>query len=218
MDVHPPHSPIRGFRDFLIHLLTITAGLLIALGLEAAVEAVHHRHQVAEAREAIEGELLANQRNVEALLPEWKAEQAVLAEMLDAVQAARNKKKLQSQGSRLSVSVAHPMRSSFDTAQTTGALALMSYDEARHYADIYSVQEIFNDLQHQAVIITESAILGAVRRPFESIDKMEIDQLSPAELDALREKINNYRGQLELFLVAASQLDDKYKGRNASRQ
>ncbi len=38
LDVHPPHQPVHGWRDFLIHLLTITVGLLIALGLEAVAE------------------------------------------------------------------------------------------------------------------------------------------------------------------------------------
>jgi hypothetical protein len=33
-DVHPPHSPIHGWRDFFVQLVTITAGLLIALALD----------------------------------------------------------------------------------------------------------------------------------------------------------------------------------------
>jgi hypothetical protein len=45
LDVHLPHEPIHGTRDFFLHLFTITIGLLIAIGLEAMVEAVHHRHQ-----------------------------------------------------------------------------------------------------------------------------------------------------------------------------
>jgi hypothetical protein len=49
LDVHPPERGIHGIRDFFIHLMTITVGLLIALGLENAVEAVHHRHQRKEA-------------------------------------------------------------------------------------------------------------------------------------------------------------------------
>lgn len=49
LDVHAPEHPIGGPRDFLVHLLTITVGLLIALGLENSVEALHHRHQRKEA-------------------------------------------------------------------------------------------------------------------------------------------------------------------------
>jgi hypothetical protein len=36
-DVHPPHGAIHGRRDFSVQLITITAGLLIALGLEGSV-------------------------------------------------------------------------------------------------------------------------------------------------------------------------------------
>ena len=45
LDVHPPEHGIYGVRDFFLHLLTISVGLLIALGLEASVEAIHHRHE-----------------------------------------------------------------------------------------------------------------------------------------------------------------------------
>jgi len=60
LDVHPPHEPVHGWRDFLVHLATITVGLLIALGLEATAEWMHHRHEVAETREALHHELQVN--------------------------------------------------------------------------------------------------------------------------------------------------------------
>jgi len=45
LDVHPVHSTVRTWRDFLIHIATITIGLLIAIGLEQCVESLHHVHQ-----------------------------------------------------------------------------------------------------------------------------------------------------------------------------
>ena len=33
MEVHAPHSPVRSIKDFMVHLLAITIGLLIAPGL-----------------------------------------------------------------------------------------------------------------------------------------------------------------------------------------
>jgi len=53
MDVHPPHAPLHTWKDFWIHLGTITIGLLIAIGLEQSVEALHHLHQ----RRALEADL-----------------------------------------------------------------------------------------------------------------------------------------------------------------
>lgn len=47
-DVHAPHPSIHTWKDFIIHIATITIGLLIAIGLEQMVEYFHHRHQAAE--------------------------------------------------------------------------------------------------------------------------------------------------------------------------
>ena len=49
LDVHAPHTRMQGFKDFFLHLFTITIGLLIALSLEGCVERQHHRELVAEA-------------------------------------------------------------------------------------------------------------------------------------------------------------------------
>ena len=45
LDVHPVHGKMHGFKDFLLHLFTITVGLLIALALEGWVERMHH-HEI----------------------------------------------------------------------------------------------------------------------------------------------------------------------------
>jgi hypothetical protein len=45
LEPHIPHGPIHGWRGFLIHIGAIVIGLLIAVGLEQSVEALHHRHQ-----------------------------------------------------------------------------------------------------------------------------------------------------------------------------
>jgi hypothetical protein len=53
LDVHPPHHPTHTWKDFFIHIATIVVGLIIAVGLEQAVEALHHHHQREELREAL---------------------------------------------------------------------------------------------------------------------------------------------------------------------
>jgi hypothetical protein len=59
MDVHPPHAPMHSWRDFWIHLGTISIGLLIAISLEQSVEWLHHRHQ----RHQLEEDLYAEAEN-----------------------------------------------------------------------------------------------------------------------------------------------------------
>jgi hypothetical protein len=59
LDVHMPHAT-HTWKDFFIHIATITVGLLIAVGLEQAVEAVHRHHQLNRRQEDLHGEALAN--------------------------------------------------------------------------------------------------------------------------------------------------------------
>jgi hypothetical protein len=57
LDVHAPEHPVHSYRDFFLHLFTITIGLLKALGLESAVEWRHHVHVGDEAEANIVSEL-----------------------------------------------------------------------------------------------------------------------------------------------------------------
>ena len=57
LDVHAPHAGIQGWKDFFIHIATITIGLLIAIGLEQTVEHFHHLNQLQTARRELAVEL-----------------------------------------------------------------------------------------------------------------------------------------------------------------
>jgi hypothetical protein len=65
IDIHVPQAT-HTWKDFWIHLGTITAGLLIAISLEQSVEALHHLHQrhELEASLRVEGEM--NKKRAEA--------------------------------------------------------------------------------------------------------------------------------------------------------
>jgi hypothetical protein len=60
IDVHPPHHPLSGWKDFWIHLGTITAGLLIAICLEQSVEALHRVHQRHQLERDLHAEAVRN--------------------------------------------------------------------------------------------------------------------------------------------------------------
>ena len=59
MDLHKP-KPWHNVREFLKEYVIIVVGVLTALGAEQAVEAVHEHRVVAEAREAVRGEIAAD--------------------------------------------------------------------------------------------------------------------------------------------------------------
>jgi uncharacterized protein YlxW (UPF0749 family) len=64
LDVHPPHEKMHGIRDFLLHLFTITVGLLIALALEGCAERWHHRDLEKEANANLRQEIRDNMKEI----------------------------------------------------------------------------------------------------------------------------------------------------------
>ena len=53
LDVHPPHEAAHTWKDFFIHIATICVGLLIAIGLEQTVEAIHRHKERVDLRESL---------------------------------------------------------------------------------------------------------------------------------------------------------------------
>lgn len=69
MDIHTPDAPVHSFRDFVVHLVMISLGVLIALGAEGLVEHVHNRHVVAEARANLISEMRENKAPSRTICP-----------------------------------------------------------------------------------------------------------------------------------------------------
>lgn len=56
MEIHRPKAA-HGWREFLVEIGTIVIGIVIALGLEQSVAAIHERGLAREARQAIDAEM-----------------------------------------------------------------------------------------------------------------------------------------------------------------
>ena len=156
LDVHPPHAAVHGWRDFAVHLLTITAGLLIALGLEAAVEAAHHHELAARARENIEQEIT---RNVVRARDNIASVQMAIADTDGNLAAARLHLSTKDPAGHVHV---HASWMTFDeaawlTARESGALAHMPLEEVQRYAGVYSRQQA---LEHEADSVMHAALLA----------------------------------------------------------
>ena len=162
LDVHPPHEPVHGWRDLAIHLATITAGLLIALGLEAVVEAAHHHELAAQARENIEHEL---ERNVEHAKVDIVNVQATISAIDTVLTTARQRRDDPHPGAGAAAQV--NVTASWDsfenaawlTARESGALAHMPLDEVQKYAGLYARQEQLNN--EAAVVMGDAPLVMA---------------------------------------------------------
>jgi hypothetical protein len=62
IDIHDAHHAASTWKEFFIHIATIVLGLLIAVGLEHAVEYFHHRQEISETRDALRAERETNRK------------------------------------------------------------------------------------------------------------------------------------------------------------
>jgi hypothetical protein len=141
LDVHPPHEAAHSWKDFLIHIATITIGLLIAISLEQTVEFFHHRHEVAETREALRIEREDNRQAFTSGMVEFHRQTAALINNLVVLQYLQQHPGTP-QEKLPGILVWHAVRTKFSdsawkTAQQSNVTALMPQQEVRTYALLY---------------------------------------------------------------------------------
>lgn len=208
MEVHPPEHGIHSWRDFLVHMGTITLGLLIALALEAGAEAVHHHHQVTEARERIHRELEENRKTIakdrEVLQNTWKQMQANVVAL--KVPGQVDSGKLQ-----FSWYWSSGETSAWQTARDTGALALMPYDEAQRYADVYFQQSSVNDAARAYIQQNARTVQPLLRHGVPEHGRLNGVLLTPVERQQLSQGCLDTLSQIGLVLDLSSSLDSLYQ-------
>jgi len=154
LDVHPPHHRLGGLKDFFIHLLTISVGLLIAVGIEGCVERHQHRELAQDARETLRKEIEGNSKTIERALPEIIKEQTKVSDTIAFLtHIRRNPKDKSLQKGSIDTDFSHTMLddTAWKTAQTTGALAFMPYEDANKYSSIYEAQYQFKASEEKTI-------------------------------------------------------------------
>jgi cell division protein FtsB len=151
IDVHPPHKRIHGVGEFFLHLLTITIGLLIALALENAAGAVHHRHQEQEAEATIREEMAENREHLVEANATIKSELDNLNATLDYLEARSQGKDASTAGITMGLNMIRLQNAGWRTAAATGAVQYMNYTAVQQFAQSYDLQDVFNGLQSQTL-------------------------------------------------------------------
>jgi len=206
LDVHPPHESPHGWRDFLLHLFTITIGLLIALSLEGLVEWQHHRHLAHDAEASLHAETKSNAQGIGDVLADLHKKQEDLKRDVKTLKVVIATKKLPKNGSlEINFRIVSFDDVSWKTAQTTDALAYMPYDLAKTYASIYATQDDLTVAEKQAA---RDAVLSL--GPFINDEKGDPDP-TPEQAAAIIEKIEVFQGQLLLVDSLMKGLDGEYK-------
>jgi hypothetical protein len=166
LDVHAPHEPIHGVKDFLLHLLTITVGLLIAVGIEGCVE-LHREHKlVKEARATLRDEIQNNSNSMNDAVTTLDKENVVIGNNIDALtKVMRNPKDKDAQNANISAnfSMISLKDTAWKTAQETGALTYMPYVQAQRYSEVYNMQQDFLK-QQDKILDDEAQFIGVMRK------------------------------------------------------
>jgi hypothetical protein len=151
LDVHPPHEKMHGFKDFLLHLLTITIGLLIALGLEGYAEHWRQRELKKDADTKLRQEIRDNAQEIASAHSANAREQENLKKIIDFMSARKNNEPYDTHEIRLNFALGDLNSASWKTAAATGALGFMEYDQVQRYSAVYQLQDKYSALQDQTI-------------------------------------------------------------------
>lgn len=215
LDVHPPHSAIGNLSEFFLHLFTITIGLLIAVGIEGAVEHHQHRKLAAEARETMTEEIRKNAGTINDALGEIAREQQKMELNLAAVRKVQlnpNDPSAESLHLDISYNTTGLEDTGWKTAQATGALAFMPYAESTKFSGIYGAEETF--LKAQDLLSEDEArILGTIQKFHLGHGKLTKDAA-----DAMAEQFGIWQGHLLVMKISADVLQEQQNAFLAGRE
>jgi len=148
LDVHPPHEFTHTWKDFWIHLGTIAAGLLVAIGLEQSVEALHHLHQHHQLERDLHNEAVRNDkimRDDNQVLQAERAYTLAVRANVEALQHGASPGSLhavvrQSLGDLFLTSAG-----AWSSARDSSQLALLSREQTSVYEELYAERDFLRE-------------------------------------------------------------------------
>jgi hypothetical protein len=204
VDIHSPENSIRTWKDFLLHLLTITIGLFIALMLEAAVESMHNRHLVREARENLRSEIENNHQLYAENARKVQLNRIQLAHDLDQLRALRDGKLLSDPRLSWTSNWWNGYGdAAWKTAKESGAVPHMDSRAISDYTWLYDQQVYVMSMA--LTLLNEESRINAVL-----VVAQEPLKLLPAEIESLMirtAEIDLEASRLQTWMKA---LDDMY--------
>jgi len=171
MDVHRP-KPWHGWRELLKEVGTIVIGILIALGLEQAIEAIHEQKIADEARDAVRAEVRENlwwidRRQSREECARQRMDQ--IGDLLDRARHGRAYAAAQDIGATYHSKITS-LR--WEANAQAGRTSLFTPQEQRYLGNMYYTTEQFSRLQEEEE--NAWAELSAIDR---------LDHLTPSEID-----------------------------------
>jgi hypothetical protein len=177
-----------------VHIATITVGLLIAIGLEQSVEALHHRHQRHQLEEDLREE---GQRNRETVRKDLEYRTAFMVWDLEVSDCAKEalagrivplRPRPDTDPSfQANYRYIVPSNSVWSVAKSGGEAGLLPSSEALVYTRLYRVHELVTELDLESRKVNadyNTALLSVSNDPPHLPSTLE--HLTPAQLSALQ--------------------------------
>lgn len=198
----PPRR--RRVRHFLLQLLPVTAGILIALLIDGAIELARQDALVREARAALAAEIADNAGDLESKLVTFARMQGDLDTVTKLVNDILNTGRSDIDSIGYDLQLAKLNHASWEGAQRTGALEYMEFGEVRQLAELYALQALVADMQGD--VLRRLPALGIVIQAMESGDAEGYVR----DLQDKRADIAEIQVALNSYLELAQQLELAY--------
>lgn len=191
LDVHPPHHATHTWKDFLIHIATICVGLLIAIGLEQTVEAIHHHHQrlelEAQLRDEAEHNLELAQQNIVALNRAPVSNGSISSAVLVAP------------GNTFRVGLLDPSQATWLVAKANGSIALLPEEEAQVYSRLDHEAELLQE--PEAEVVRSRIAIQTQRQLRHGLAPAQLAHFTLAQRDDLLHALATIYSDLNIILV-----------------
>ncbi len=179
LDVHAPHGPTHGWRDFMSHIAAIAIGLLLALALEKLAEYIHERRQLTEARNELAMELAENRRTWANNAAEVSRLQQALDADLKIIQAVRLHAPVGDGKFDYSVHLFATRDGPWQAIRQSGSLSLMPYDELQTYGwFLHGILASLMESMHAFETTLNIGSAMAASAPTEKLNDHDLNELA----------------------------------------
>ena len=205
LDVHAPHAPTHTWRDFFIHIATICVGLLIAIGLEQAVEAIHHHHQRIELESQLRDEAQRNldlvQQNIDRLQAQlaWYNANIFALNRAPVSNGRISSALLVPPGDIFRIGLLDPSQATWAVAKANGSVALLPEDEAQVYSRLDHEADLLQ--QPEAELLRDRLAVQSLRQSRNGLPSNQLDHLTLDQRDALLHAMAALHSDSNILLV-----------------
>ena len=159
----------RLLRDFVLQLVPVTAGILLALLIDDLREGRRQERLVAEAHAAIATEVADNAKQLDNALPTLDSVEGTLYQMIAMIDELLTNGETTITHGSFGLVAPRLSRASWESAERTGAVGYMDYEQVRRYAELYAAQELI--LTSHADLLRRFPTLGSIGETLQSKDR-----------------------------------------------